>query len=158
MHPSASLPCSFLCGSKLMRSCRHSLSFQLTFGHQIMSTHQNAASLRRVRGKVGKEINTRAGVQSVQRLAAPSGSVSCILRSTRQRGRLHADVKQRAQRWRQHLLPRESAFKQFPVTSQNYIILSSHCAHLHSEDIYSHTDTSIEHEAYLYLYFMENKL
>lgn len=91
VHPSASLPRSFLCGWKLMRSCRNSLSFQLALGYQIMSTHQNAASLRGVRGKVGKEINTRAGVQSVQRLVAPSGSVSSILRSTRQRGRLHAN-------------------------------------------------------------------
>lgn len=87
-HPSASRPPSFLCGWKLMRSCRRSLSFQLALGYQIMSTHQNAASLRGVRGKVGKEINTRAGVQ---RLVAPSGSVSSILRSTGQRGRLHAN-------------------------------------------------------------------
>lgn len=89
--PVSFLPRSFLCGWKLMRNCRHSLSFQLALGYQIMSTHQNAASLRGVRGKVGKEINTRAGVQSVQRLVAPSGSVSSILRSTRQRGRLHAN-------------------------------------------------------------------
>lgn len=65
--------------------------FPISTRYQIMSTHQNAASLRGVRGKVGKEINTRAGVQSVQRLVAPSGSVSSILRSTRQRGRLHAN-------------------------------------------------------------------